>query len=878
MLKKAAAITTMLLPALLFTGCPGEETKEARVEISGPVSVTVGQTIKLNASTVNDTDSGYTWTSANDAIATVDGTGTVTGVAAGETTITAKGSDTGKSATHGVVVLSEGGGGQAVVVVTVPNYQLAVGDTVQASATTVNAEDGSYTWSSSDEAVATVDSSGLITAVAAGEAVITATGDQSSASGDVGVVVSGEGGGVNPQDIPNYEAWSNSGHADSTAEAFNHWNGEGEIPTSCAKCHSTPGYVDYLGGDGTAAGTVDNPAPIGTVITCQACHDAAAQKLDTVTFPSGAALTNLGSQARCQVCHQGRESTVSVNDAVAGAADRDTPIDGQGFINVHYFAAGATLNGGLVQGGYQYDGQSYDARFQHVYQQGLDTCNGCHSPHSLAIQTDTCATCHDGVDSAEATHDIRMIDSKAADYDGDGNTDEGIFYEVQGLHELLLAAMQTYATDTLGSAICYDGATYPYFFVDTNSDGTCSADEAAFANAYASWSPKILEAAYNYQFVQKDPGAFAHNAKYVIQLMYDGIADLGGDVSGLTRNDPGHFAGSNEPFRHWDAEPFPAGDPADPAMVEASCSKCHSGAEGLHFYLEYGAHNEVPVADVNGFQCTTCHTDEATYMGASTAPVLDVTSFTFEQNDVTITDYAQGSNTASNICATCHQGRESKSTVDAAIAAEDLGFLNIHYLASAATLMGNDATIGYEYDGQTYVGRFMHRGSDSNACTFCHEPAASNHSFQPQLATCTICHSVTDIADIREGTPDYNGVDGTSDTLAAELSTFADRLFAAIQAYASGTAGTAICYDGASYPYFFTDTNDDGTCSADEAVFPNAYSAWDPALMRATFNYQFYQKEPGAWAHNFPYMAELLYDSTDALGGDVTGLTRPPAQ
>ena len=35
------------------------------------------------------------------------------------------------------------------------------------------------------------------------------------------------------------------------------------------------------------------------------------------------------------------------------------------------------------------------------------------------------------------------------------------------------------------------------------------------------------------------------------------------------------------------------------------------------------------------------------------------------------------------------------------------------------------------------------------------------------------------------------------------------------------------------------------------------------------------QKEPGAWAHNFEYMAELLIDSTADLGGDVTALTRP---
>ena len=48
-----------------------------------------------------------------------------------------------------------------------------------------------------------------------------------------------------------YDAWATSAHADATAEAFVHWDSEGAIPESCAKCHSTPGYQDFLGADGT---------------------------------------------------------------------------------------------------------------------------------------------------------------------------------------------------------------------------------------------------------------------------------------------------------------------------------------------------------------------------------------------------------------------------------------------------------------------------------------------------------------------------------------------------------------------------------------------------------------------------------------------------
>ncbi|MGL4648014.1 MAG: hypothetical protein ACRC1H_01295, partial [Caldilineaceae bacterium] len=42
-----------------------------------------------------------------------------------------------------------------------------------------------------------------------------------------------------------YEAWVNSGHADTEAEAFVHWDEDGIVEAACATCHSTPGYIDF---------------------------------------------------------------------------------------------------------------------------------------------------------------------------------------------------------------------------------------------------------------------------------------------------------------------------------------------------------------------------------------------------------------------------------------------------------------------------------------------------------------------------------------------------------------------------------------------------------------------------------------------------------
>jgi len=83
----------------------------------------------------------------------------------------------------------------------------------------------------------------------------------------------------------------------------------------------------------------------------------------------------------------------------------------------------------------------------------------------------------------------------------------------------------------LGTPIAYNQAASPYFFMDTNNDGKADEQEAQSANRYVKWSPRLLRAAYNYQFVQKDPGGFVHNAKYLLQVTYDSLKDLSNKVT-----------------------------------------------------------------------------------------------------------------------------------------------------------------------------------------------------------------------------------------------------------------------------------------------------------------------------------------------------------
>lgn len=762
-------------------------------------------------------------------------------------------------------------------------YVIITNTTAQLAATTIDGVDTSYTWASSNEAVATVSAAGLVKGLTAGKATISATGDQTGAKGSYQIVVSSS--------VPYLADWSASGHNAYADAAFRDWDDTGAVPASCSRCHSSTGYQNYV--SGLPAVNV----PVGETIDCNACHSSAAQALSSVKFPSGMTISGLGAEARCMTCHQGRESTISVNkaiDAIAGAfADPDLMSTKLGFKNVHYFAAGATLEGNRAMGAMQYPGKKYDARFRHV--PGYDTCIDCHDQHTLAVKETECVGCHGA--TGLSPRDIRAKSSEGIDYDGDGNTTEGLDGEIATLRDRLMTAMRQYTVAKSLDAICYSPTTYPYFLIDANNNGVCDATETT---KYAKWTGRLLRAAYNMQYSVKDPGAFAHNGKYVIEILYDAIADMnaGGaavSMAAMHRTDEGHFDGSGEPARHWDpAESVTSLQGTGAETVPASCSKCHSGSAGYRFYVSFGATQAVEPG--NGLDCATCHA--GFYPTASDKKLVTVASATFPSTlavkadaDSVLTNKAL--HASSMICVTCHMGVESKKSVDAMIPVgadpdvvdtANLSFKNVHYFAAGSVLLGTEAKVAYEYDGKTYAGRRNHtsnagRGID---CTGCH--AGPSHTFSVQeridAGDCVGCHNVDPVApaDIRMTSTDFNGNGDTTESVSSELDTIATAVLNQMQTVAVATAGANLCYDCATYPYWFkhTATGTNGAvCDTGEASYANQFKKWTPRLAKAAFNYQFYHKDPGAWAHNPNYSAQILIDTAADLGASVTGYNRP---
>lgn len=312
--------------------------------------------------------------------------------------------------------------------------------------------------------------------------------------------------------------WLSAPHSDYGALAFTYWNKDGAVPPDCAACHSQPGFLDYLGADESQPGVIDHAAAINAPIGCASCHNEAAQALDSVTFPSGASVGGLDASAVCTVCHSGRQSGEDVDSAATGI-DADTVSADLQFINIHYAVAAAVMGGAEVRGGYHYPGKDYAGRFAHV--PSASSCTACHDPHSTQVDPDGCLSCHRGVDT------VRDIRTQHDDFDGDGDISGGIHEEIVGLHKQLEAAIRTYAAQSIGAPIAYAPGQYPYFFADADGDGRIGPDEGGYPNRYQSWTPRLLRAAYNYQMVKKDPGGFAHNPRYLLQLLHDSLEDLG---------------------------------------------------------------------------------------------------------------------------------------------------------------------------------------------------------------------------------------------------------------------------------------------------------------------------------------------------------------
>lgn len=161
----------------LFTGGKNDTPVRALTLSQRNADLTVGSTVKLTAS---GGESIVSFSSSNEAVATVSADGTVKAVGEGSAVVTAKAGDltascsvavkgpeqTDVPATNTLFLQSSGG--------LTGQFSIDPGETASVE---VVGSSAPVTWSSSDSQIATVDASGIVTGVSSGSAIITAVVD-----------------------------------------------------------------------------------------------------------------------------------------------------------------------------------------------------------------------------------------------------------------------------------------------------------------------------------------------------------------------------------------------------------------------------------------------------------------------------------------------------------------------------------------------------------------------------------------------------------------------------------------------------------------------------------------------------------------------------
>ena len=197
--SSSGLVTAKGAGSISITAASEGQTGSATITVSAPApvpvatvsvspsapSLQVGGTVQLSATTRDASNNVLTgrvigWSSGNGAIATVSPSGLVTAIGAGSVSITA--ASEGQTGSATITVSAPAPVPVATVSVSPSAPSLQVGGTVQLSATTRDASNNVLTgravsWSSSNTAIATVSTSGLATALAAGTVQINATSE-----------------------------------------------------------------------------------------------------------------------------------------------------------------------------------------------------------------------------------------------------------------------------------------------------------------------------------------------------------------------------------------------------------------------------------------------------------------------------------------------------------------------------------------------------------------------------------------------------------------------------------------------------------------------------------------------------------------------------
>jgi hypothetical protein len=280
----------------------------------------------------------------------------------------------------------------------------------------------------------------------------------------------------------------------------------------CSRCHTATGAKNYLNDP-------ENYSPFNNdfshlsgeqkeLMYCWGCHannsgelrkpgPITAEYTDApYTYP------DLRDTNVCMACHVGRESGDGIINSDDNFSDKE-------FVDSHYLSAGGTL---FNTTGYEFAGRDYSNSIFYVHDRvGMTNptatgdngpCIGCHMKTDeshlflpttkdesgevteLTTFDETCSKCHSGPEA--------LVD------------------QVNELHEGFEAALEALRVQLADNGFVFLGF-FPYF---TNTDWTSANDPSGKNN---------MGAAFNYNLLLHEPGAYVHNLQYTRKVVYDSI-------------------------------------------------------------------------------------------------------------------------------------------------------------------------------------------------------------------------------------------------------------------------------------------------------------------------------------------------------------------
>jgi uncharacterized protein YjdB len=306
--------STKLLTAIATTPSTASLAVGATEQFTAKATYSDGSTADVTASA--------TWTDANAQIATITASGMATAVAAGSTTVTAAMGSISGSATLTVAASSKT---LTSIAVSPATATIASGATQQFTATATYNDSSTadvtatVAWTSSSAAVATINSSGLATAVAAGSATITAT--MNGVSGSAAITVPAPPRTLSSIAISPLTASIATAATQQFAATATYSDGTQAVVTGTVTWTSANPAVATVNASGlatgVAAGSTTLTASVGTVVSAPATLTVT-PTLSTISVAPNPA--NIGTGATQQFTATAKYSDGSTKNVTATAA------------------------------------------------------------------------------------------------------------------------------------------------------------------------------------------------------------------------------------------------------------------------------------------------------------------------------------------------------------------------------------------------------------------------------------------------------------------------------------------------------------------------------------------------------------------------------